>query len=172
MALDLVDKGVVTDQLTLTVCYDTENLSGSYSGVIERDFYGRRAPKQAHGSVNLERFSSSSRLLRGKAVQLYEQITDPSLTIRRVYIGANHLISEEEARQQRPAEQLDFFSDPLSQAEEQAQEDAALEKEQALQRATLLLKKKFGKNSILKAMNLQESGTTIERNGQVGGHKA
>jgi DNA polymerase V len=173
LVLDLVEKGLVTDQMVLTVGYDTENLSdGDYSGATETDRYGRKIPKQAHGSINLGKFSSSTKLIMEKVTQLYDRIVNKNLTVRRMYVVANHVIDEKEAKTQPEQIQLTFFDDVEEIERKQAEEKAAREKERKVQQTAIELKKKFGKNAILKGMNLQEGATTIERNKQVGGHKA
>lgn len=171
LVLDLVDKGLVTDQIVLTVIYDRENLSGgreqSYQGQVTTDYYGRKVPKHAHGSVNLGKSTSSTRLIMDKTVALYDRIVDHELLVRKIYITANHVISEQ-AAQEQSYEQLDLFADYNKLQEEQQAE----EEEKRLQKAMLSIKKRYGKNAILKGMNFEEGATTIERNGQVGGHKA
>lgn len=172
LALDLVEKGMVTDQLALYLGYDQESLSGdmAYRGEVQVDYYGRRVPKPATGSVNLGRFSSSTRLIVEKMLALYDQIVDPMLLLRRVNIGANHL--QREGSVPEDVEQLDLFTDYAAQAEQREQDAAAQAQEKSLQHAMLDIKRRFGKNAILKGMNLEEGGTTIDRNKQVGGHKA
>ena len=172
LVLDLVDKGLVTDQMVLTVGYDRENLTDperckAYRGEVTRDPYGRPIPKHAHGSVNLERKTASTRLITDAVMELYDRITDPELLVRRVNLVACRVIPEmavppEEARQ------LDFFMDYAA----REKEDADLEREKRRQQAVLTIRKKFGKNAILKGMNYQEGATTRDRNAQIGGHKA
>lgn len=178
LALDLVEKGIVTDQLVLTVGYDIENLTdgkrkAAYKGDIVTDHYGRKIPKHAHGTANLGRYSSSARLITEACLELYDRIVDPSLLLRRFAISANHLISEAEAErlQEKPV-QLDLFTDYEALEKQQAEEKAALEREKRRQQAVLSIKKKFGKNAILKGMNLMEGATAKDRNAQIGGHKA
>ena len=173
LVLDLVEKGLVTDQMVLTVGYDTENLTDNgYSGAVETDRYGRKIPKQAHGSINLGKYSSSTKLIMEKVIQLYDRIVDKNLTVRRMYVVANHVTDEKEAKTQPEQIQLTFFDDVSEIERKQAEEKAAREKERKIQKAAIELKKKFGKNAILKGMNLQEGATTIERNKSIGGHKA
>lgn len=173
LVLDLVEKGLVTDQMVLTVGYDTENLAdGGYRGNVEIDRYGRKVPKQAHGSINLGRFTSSTKLIMDKVTELYERIADKDLTIRRMYVVANHVIDESEAKETPVQAQMTMFDDPEEIERKSAAEKAAREKERKIQKASIELKKKFGKNAILKGMNLQEGATTIERNKSIGGHKA
>ncbi|MBQ6159486.1 MAG: DNA methylase [Oscillospiraceae bacterium] len=171
LVLDLVEKGLATDQLVLSVGYDVENLKtpearSGFGGPTARDWYGRTMPQSVNGSVNLGRHSASTKALTQAAVALFEQIADPHLTVRRLCIAANHVRSETELAQV-PA-QLSLFSDP----ETEAAREAEAEKERRQQEAILAIRKKYGKNAIVKAMNLQEAGTAIDRNAQVGGHKA
>ncbi|MCM1299996.1 MAG: DNA methylase [Firmicutes bacterium] len=176
LALDLVEKGLVTDQIVLSVGYDTENLAdpdikSRYQGEITADSYGRQIPKPAHGSINLEFFTCSSKMITEAVTELYERIADPILTVRRMYITANH-VTAEDSIDPEPPKQLDLFSDPLEQEQNEKNRQQELEKERSLQKTVVGIKKKYGKNSVLKGMNLEEGATTVERNGQVGGHKA
>ena len=177
LALELVDKGLVTDQLVLTVGYDRENLTdsesgGSYRGEIRLDRYGRKVPVHAHGTLNLDRPTSSSRKLAESAVQLFEQITDPQLLVRRINIVANRAVSFREQMEQPVFEQLDLFTDYEKQRRDEAQAKEDMEREKKMQEAMLSIKKKFGGNAILKGMNLEEGATGAERNRQIGGHRA
>ncbi len=166
MALDLVDKRLVCDQIVLTVGYDIDNKE--FKGERETDRYGRSVPKQAHGSQNIGKFTASSRLIVKAALKLYDRIINPDLLVRRMYLVANHTTDEQKAHEQAQGEQLDLFST----AEQKDAENAALEKEKSIQKTVLDLQKKFGKNAVLKGMNLQEGATAMERNRQIGGHKA
>jgi len=157
LALDLVSKKVKTDQIVLAVGYDTE-AAENYKGELVSDWYGRPIPKPAHGSVNLGRFSASTSLIMDAVVGLFDRIVDRDLTVRRLNITANHLITDEKADAQA---QLSLF--------EEVKDDS---KERKIQESILRIKKKFGKNSILKGMNFEEGATAIERNEQIGGHKA
>ncbi len=178
LALDLVDKELVADQIVLTIIYDIENLTdpmrkANYHGEIERDYYGRLAPKKAHGSINLGSHSSSAKMIMNAASKLYDRIVDSSLLVRRIYIVANHVVPEKDA----PASssdnmQLKLFTDYSAEAARQESENAALKRERKLQQAALAIKKKYGKNAILRGMNLEEGATARERNSQIGGHKA
>ncbi len=165
LVLDLVDKGLVTDQMVLTVGYDREGVPADYQGEFTIDAYGRRIPKHAHGSINLGRYTSSTRQILEAATALYDRIVDPRLLVRRLNIVANHVLTEQQAAEQAQPLQMDLFSDPIR----QEQADA---KEKGLQQAMLRIKKKYGKNAILKGMNLEEGATAMDRNGQIGGHKA
>lgn len=173
LALELVDKELVTDQLTLTVGYDVENLTdparrGAYHGPVVTDRYGRQVPKHAHGTARLARPSSSTRLIMDAVMELFGRIMDETLLARRIALCANHLRPAAELAREAPWEQLDLFTD----REARAREEAELAREARRQQAMLHIRKKYGKNAILKAMDLQEGATTIARNGQIGGHKA
>lgn len=177
LVLDLVDKHLVTDQIVLTVGYDIENLNTekkkkAYRGKVKTDHYGRTVPKHAHGTVNLDRQTSSTREIMDAVMHLYERIVDRELLVRRIYLTANHVIDEAQAGRKETYEQLNLFTDYEAQREKRAEEEKAFEKERRMQEAVLRIKKRFGKNAILKGMNLEEGAMTIERNGQIGGHKA
>ena len=177
LVLDLVDKGLVTDQLVLTVGYDIENLTdpkrrSAYKGAVTTDHYGRRIPKHAHGTANLGRQASSTRLIIDAVMDLYDRIVDKNLLVRRLNITANHVVPESSVAKEAVPEQLDLFTDYAALEKQREEENAALEREKKMQQAVLTIKKKFGKNAILKGMNLQEGATTKDRNEQIGGHKA
>ena len=177
LVLDLVDKGLVTNQIVLTVGYDIENLKQSefqknYRGEIKTDRYGRKIPKHAHGTMNLEEYTSSTRRIVDATVELYQRIVDPKLLVRRISLVANHVIQECEIAEMDSYEQMDLFTDYQAKEEQNQREKEERERERSMQQAVLELKKKFGKNAVLKGMNLQEGATTIERNRQIGGHKA
>lgn len=177
MVLDLVEKGLVTDQIVLTIGYDIENLTDAdrrrqYYGEITVDRYGRKVPKHAHGTANLKRQTSSTHLITDAVMQLYDKIVHPKLLIKRITVTANHLVEESRAEQTPKYEQLDLFTDYSVQQEQQAAENADLEREKRMQKAMIDIKKKFGKNAILKGMNLEEGATAKDRNEQIGGHKA
>lgn len=166
MALDLVEKGLVTDQLTLTVGYDRENLTDpqrkkSYRGPVVTDRYGRAIPKHAHGTIHLADPTSSARRIVHAVTELLERIVDPALLVRRIQLTAERVVSEGEAA----FRQLDLFTD-------EAAEHAALTRERKMQQAMLSIKRKCGKNAILKGMNLLDGATARERNGKIGGHQA
>ena len=177
MVLDLVDKGLVTDQIVLTIGYDIENLTdpsrrAKYGGEVTTDHYGRKIPKHAHGTKNLYRQTSSTSLITNATMELYDKIVDRELLIRRITVVANRLIDESKAKQQDCYEQLNLFTDYAENNHKKTEEEAKLEREKRMQRAMLDIKKKFGKNAILKGMNLQEGATAKGRNEQIGGHKA
>jgi DNA polymerase V len=177
LVLDLVEKGLVTDQMVLTIGYDIESLTNpairkKYHGEITTDRYGRQVPKHAHGTANLEGQTSSTRLIMDAVLHLYDRIVNPELLVRRVTVTANHVVDESSVEPARSYEQLDLFTDYEALEREREEETAAREKERKLQEAMISVKKKYGKNAILKGTNLQEGATTIERNRQIGGHKA
>ena len=178
LSLDLVEKGLVTDQLVVTIGYDIENLTDpqrrkKYHGDIVKDHYGRQIPKHAHGTINLEGHTSSTKKIVSAAAELYDRIADKNLLVRRLNIVANHVLPESAAPKKNEGfQQLDLFTDYAALQVQQEQERAALEREKKMQQAMLTIKKKFGKNAILKGMNLEEGATAKDRNAQIGGHKA
>ena len=207
LSLDLVEKGIVTDQLVLTIGYDRESLaSGKYDGEITVDYYGREVPKHAHGTINLGRHTSSTKIITEAAMKLFDGISDRSLFSRRIGIAACNVISEEDIPQEEKYEQMSIFdlaenltgngdgnADAAAKGTTKGTADAAangsstgradgkknnestdaeLAKERAIQEAMLEIKHKYGKNAVVKAKNLSKGGTAIERNGQIGGHKA
>lgn len=172
LTLDLVDKGLVTNQMVLTVGYDIDNLKGqaAYSGEITTDRYGRQIPKQAHGSENLSKYTSSSKAIVDAVLRLFDRIANPSLLVRRMYVVANHTTYADKIKDN--AEQLSLFTDfGAAQTQKQAEEQT-LKKEKEIQHTVLRLQKRYGKNAVLKGMNFKEGATAVERNGQIGGHKA
>lgn len=175
LVLDLVDKNLVTDQMVLTIGYDVENLQGksSYRGEVTTDHYGRKIPKHAHGTANLDRQTSSTKLIMDAVMELYDRIVNPDLLVRRINLTACKVVDESEAKQYSVAgEQMDIFTDYAELERKRTEEKAALQREKNMQKAVLELKKKYGKNIILKGMNLEEDATARERNAQIGGHKA
>lgn len=177
LVLDLVDKGLVTDQMVLTVGYDMENLtdpkrSRLYQGEVTTDRYGRKIPKHAHGTANLESPTSSTNRIIQAVMELYDRIVDRNLMVRRVTVGANRIVEESSLAGREQYQQMDLFTDYGELQQKQNEEETALEREKSIQRAMLDIKKKYGKNAILKGMNLQEGATARERNDQIGGHKA
>ena len=177
LVLDLVDKGLVTDQIVLTVGYDIDNLSNpairnKYRGEITTDHYGRQTPKHAHGTSNLPSMTSSTKMIMQAVEELYDRIINPDLLVRRINLVAARVISEKDVVERDSFEQMDLFTDYTALEEERKLEQQELEKEKRMQQAVLDIKKKFGKNAVLKGMNFEEGATTRERNGQIGGHKA
>ena len=175
IVLDLVEKKLVTDQMVLTIGYDICNLTNpeiSYQGEITTDHYGRKVPKHAHGTVTLKHQTSSTQIILDAVTKLYDQIITPGLFIRRVTVVANHLAEETQALKTELFEQLDLFTDYAALEQQRKEEEERLSRERKLQEDLLHIKQKFGKNAILKGMNLQEGATTVDRNHQIGGHKA
>lgn len=178
LVLDLVDKGLVTDQIVITVGYDIENLtdperSRKYHGTVVKDHYGRQIPKQAHGSINLDGHISSTKKIMCATAELFDRIVDKNLLVRRLNITANHVVPEADAPVKNGGyEQLDLFTDFTALEAQRKREKAELDREKKMQQAMLIIKKKYGKNAILKGMNLEEGATAKDRNEQIGGHKA
>ena len=175
LVLELVEKGYVTDQLVLDVGYDIENLADperrkKYRGEVKADRYGRVVPKHAHGTANLKKKTSSTSQIMEAVLELYDRIVDENLLIRRVYVTANHALDEQSISEETEFTQMDLFTDYQAVAEEQEAEQEKREKERRLQEAMLSVKKKYGKNAMLKGTNLQEGATMQERNNQIGGH--
>ncbi len=179
LSLDLVEKGLVTDQITLTIGYDIENLTDperrkKYKGEVTIDRYGRRIPKHAHGTANLGMYTSSTTKILEAVTELFDRIVDPNLLSRRINITANRISSESavQTNQKVTVEQMDLFTDYEAKERAEAAEKAKLEKESVMQHTMLDIKKKFGKNAILRGFNLEEGATAKDRNKQIGGHKA
>ena len=177
MALSLFSKQLVTDQLVLTINYDTENLTNQerrvhYTGPVTTDYYGRTVPKHAHGTENLSRQTSSSSLIIEAAERLYKRITNPDLLVRRIILVTNHVVPESQVRKETAPTQLDLFTDYEAETQQRKEEGETLEKERRLQAAQLAIKSRFGKNAILRGMSYTEGATAKDRNAQIGGHKA
>lgn len=180
ISLELVEKRLVTDQLVLTVGYDIENLTRPeirkvYKGPVTTDRYGRRVPKHAHGTWNLSRATSSSSELLEAMAALYDKIVNPALLIRRMSLSACHVVNEKMAKereQKETFEQLDLFTDYAKKEAKEKEEQKKRERERRMQEALLTIKKKYGKNAVLRGMNFEEGATAKERNGQIGGHQA
>ena len=172
LALDLVDKKLVTDQLVLTVGYDIENLKGAYQGEVTTDRYGRAIPKHAHGTANMEEYTASTRRIVTAALELFDRIVDCSLLVRRFYLTATRVADEISAPDKKAFEQMDLFTDYRASQVQKAQESAELEREKKVQRTMLDIKRRFGKNAILKGMNLEDGATAKERNNMIGGHRS
>lgn len=171
LVLELVEKGLTTDQIVLMVGYDIENLTdpdrrAAYKGEITTDHYGRRIPKHARGTVNMGKHTSSTRLITEKTIELFERIVDKKLLTRRLTITANHLLSESDAQANASAEQLTLFDVP----EDIEKREADEAREKRMQKAVLDIKNRFGPNSIMKGTSYQDAATGIERNKSIGGH--
>lgn len=177
LALDLVNKGLVSDQMILTVGYDIENLTDparrkQYKGEVTIDVYGRKIPKHAHGTIHMDKQTSSAKRITDAVMELFDQIVDKTLLIRRLNLIAGKVAFESDTKTtEETYEQLNLFTDYLALQEKQEAEQKALEKERKMQQAMIDIKKKFGKNAILKGMNLEEGATMKERNRQIGGHR-
>ena len=189
MALDLVSKRLVTDQLVLTVGYDAEcmtrpEIRNKYHGEITTNYYGKVVPKHAHGTFNFEMPTSSSRLIMDGATEIFDRQVNPDLLIRRLNLTTNHVVSETSISSQGKVPQwlwasahsqgmqLDLFTDYEALAQQHQEEQAKLDKERRMQEAQLKIKKRFGKNAILRGLNFEEGATAKDRNKQIGGHKA
>lgn len=176
LVYDLVSKGLVTDQMVLTVGYDIENLSRKksvYQGEITSDRYGRKVPKHAHGTENLGAYCSSNRKIEDAVLRLYDRIVDKNLFVRRMSVVANRVIRKEDVKKQESTyEQLDLFTNYQALQEQKETEKKQEEREEHMQQALLAIKNKYGKNAILRGMNFREGATARERNNQIGGHKA
>ena len=175
-ALDLVAKRLVTDQLVLTVGYDVESLTNpeiraKYKGPVTIDYYGRKVPKHAHGTANLDRQTSSSSLITKAVMEIYDRIVNPDLLIRRLNLTTNHVVDERTVKKKGMPIQLDLFTDYEEVERKKKEEQAALDKERRMQEARLAIKRRYGKNAILKGLNFDEGATARERNAQIGGHK-
>jgi DNA polymerase V len=178
MALDLVSKRLVTDQLVLTVSYDAENLTRpefreKYHGEITKNYYGKAVPKHAHGTFNFDKPTSSSRQIMDGAAELFDRCVNPDLLIRRLNLTTNHVVSEASAAaKENIPQQLDLFTDYEALEKQKQEEKTKLDKERRMQEAQLKIKQRFGKNAILRGLNFEEGATVKERNQQIGGHKA
>ena len=177
MVLDLVEKQLVTDQMVLTIGYDVENLQdperlAAYRGKVRMDRYGRKVPEHAHGSVNIGEHTSSTQKILEAVMKLYDRIADPALLIRRLNITANNIMLEKEAEKPVRYEQMNLFTDYEALERQREEERERREKEKSLQKAVIGIKKRYGKNAILKGTDLQDGATMIERNNQIGGHKS
>ena len=171
LSLDLVDKGLVTDQIVLTINYDRESLAdGHYKGEVKTDRYGRAVPKPSHGTKNLDRHTSSTKVLCDVTMELFDRIIDKTLLARQLTLVVCNVIKEEDVPENESYEQLDLFS--MQEETVPEKDEKALEKERALQEAMLSIKHRYGKNSVLKAVNYTEGATAKDRNRQIGGHKA
>lgn len=176
LSFDLVEKGLVTSQIVLTIEYDIENLTNAnirFQGEIKEDRYGRKIPKHAHGTENLDHPTSSCKQMEAAAMKLYQRIVNPKLLVRKIYVVANNVVREETVKEEsKKQEQLNLFEDYQ---EVEKNREKAIQKEEAekrMQHAILDMKKKYGKNAVIKGMNLQEGATMMDRNNQIGGHKA
>ena len=176
LTLDLVEKNLVTNQLVLTIGYDIENLTNPeikeyYNGEVTVDRYGRKIPKHAHGTINLDHKTASTKIIMEAVIKLYKRIVDDKLLVRRVNITANNVINEKNAKEENIYEQVDLFTNYEELDQNREKEKKKEQAEREIQKAMINIKRKYGRNAILKGMNLEEGATTIERNRQIGGHK-
>ena len=175
MSMNLVKHHLVTNQIVLTIGYDAENITNPnkrYTGPVTTDYYGRQVPKHAHGTANLDSYTSSTKEITKAAADLFAKIVDPKLLIRHINITVNRVINEESADKHVKPEQLDLFTDYEEKANQDKKKVKLLAKERKMQEALLGIKEKFGKNAILKGLNFEDGATAKERNQQIGGHKA
>ena len=176
LVLDLVDKGLVTNQIVLTIGYDIDNLTdpdkrAAYQGEITTDFYGRQVPKHAHGTANIDRYTSSTKIIMEKVCELFDRIINPDLLVRRITLCANKVKEFDSVAIKEEPRQLSLFTDYDNDAKEEQKEQEELDKERRIQNAMISIKKKYGKNALLRGMNFEEGATTMERNRQIGGHR-
>lgn len=177
LAFDLLEKGLATDQITLTVGFDRANLEDpgtrkQYRGKTKTDFYGRKVPEHAHGTASLGKYTASSKLITDAAVGIFDRTVNQALLVRRITIDAAHVAGEHEAAGQEGFRQLDLFTDPEEEQARAAEENAALERERKAQLAMLSIRQKYGKNAVLRASSLEDGATAKGRNQQIGGHRA
>ena len=178
LAMDLVRKGLYTDQVVLDVGYDVENLSeplraAAYKGPVTTDYYGRKVPKSVHGSQNLGRKTTSAKMISSAICAIYDRVVDPGLTVRRFNLAVTRLVAGDELdKQESEVEQLDFFTDYEAKDKALEAEEEGLRRERQVQEALLEIRERFGKNAVVKGLNLQKGATALERNRQIGGHKA
>jgi DNA polymerase V len=175
LVLDLVSNGIATNQIVITVGYDAESLTSpsiAYSGEVTVDHYGRQIPKHAHGTENLKMHSSSTEEIVKAALSLYDRIVDKNLLIRRLNVSVNNIQSESIRKQEGTAEQLDFFTDYGKAEKEKKAAEQEYEKEKQKQNALICIRKRYGGNAILRGISFSDGATAIERNEQIGGHKA
>ncbi len=177
LAMDLVRKGFYTDQVVLDVSYDVENLSdperaAAYQGPVALDYYGRKVPKRVHGSRNLGRQTTSASRISAAVCEIFDRIVDPNLTLRRFSLAVTRLVTAEELEKPPKEEQLDLFTDYEEKEREEKAEEEALQRERRVQEALLDIRDRFGKNAVVKGLNLRKGATALERNRQIGGHKA
>lgn len=172
LVMDLVEKGLITDRVVLTVGYDTESVTEDFKGEVTTDWYGRKIPKQAHGSENIGRQTSSTKLIMDAMMRLYDRIINPKLLVRRMYVIANHVVPMDSVKEETVYEQMDLFTDYEELKSQKEEQEKQLEREKRLQTAMLSIKQKYGKNSILHGTSYEDGATGRDRNKQIGGHKA
>lgn len=172
LSLELVDKKKITDQIVLDIGYDVDNITNNYFGDVVKDYYGRLVPKPAHGTARINRKTSSNRVLTKSIVELFDRIVNAKLLVRKISISLGNLSDEDDYKETRIIQQFDLFSDSDEMNNDNTLDKADELNEKKVQKAILDLKKKYGKNAVLKGMNLEEGATTIDRNSMIGGHKS
>ena len=177
MALDLVARRLVSDQVVVSVGYDVESLTNpqirdKYQGEVRADWYGRQVPKHAHGTANLDLPTSSTRLITEAVLKVYDRVVNRELLVRRLNVTMAHVVHENDVKTTNQTQQLDLFTDYEALARQREEQEALLNKERRLQQAQLSIKQRFGKNAILRGINFKEGATAKDRNQQIGGHKA
>ena len=176
LILDLVDKGLVTNQLVIYLGYDIdsvpENAGKSAKIKLEVDRYGRVVPKHSQGTTNVEKYTSSSKILLDAAMKLYDEIADPRFYVRRLNIAANNIIREKDVETEEPFVQMTIFSNTAAEEEKKKREEEEKNKEKNFQKAVIDIKKKYGKKALLRGLDFEDGATARERNAQIGGHKA
>ncbi len=175
LALELVEKRLAADQIVLTISYDAENLLKPgilYKGTVVTDRYGRKKPAHAHGSISLAEYTNSARIITGQALALFDSVINKAFTVRKISIAATHVLPEHQAGKKKAMCELSLFSDPEQNLEAQRQKEQSLAQERRRQEAVLSIRRKFGKNAIVKGTSFEEKATGRLRNAQIGGHKA
>ncbi len=175
LALELVEKRLAADQIVLTISYDAENLRKTgilYKGTVVTDRYGRQKPAHAHGSISLAEYTNSARIITAQALALFDSVINKAFTVRKVTIAATHVLPEQQAGKKKAMCELSLFSDPEKEMEEKRRQQQSLAQERRRQEAVLSIRKKFGKNAIVKGTSFEEKATGRLRNAQIGGHKA
>ena len=171
LSLDLVKRNLVTNQLVLTIGYDITNLNSSYKGDVTSDMYGRKIPKPSHGTININHYTSSSKLIIEKMSELFDRIIREDLLVKRINMSANNCIDKNSVKENTIIEQFDLFTDTSLLDKKIEKEKNDENSENDLQHVLLDIKNKYGKNAILKGMNLESGATTKDRNKQIGGHR-
>ena len=172
LILELVTKNLVTKRIDLIINYDTENINQEYKGKIISDRYGRFIPKESHGFKNLDRYLSSTKIIMSEMKKIYDSIIRRDLTVRKITIAFSDVIDESKASNKIVVKQLDLFSDNSNLDKENKELELNLEKEKNVQKAIIKIRNKYGKNAMLKGIDLEKSATTRDRNNQIGGHMA
>ncbi len=175
LALELVEKRLAADQIVLTISYDAENLRKTgilYKGTVVTDRYGRQKPAHAHGSISLAEYTNSARIITAQALALFDSVINKAFTVRKVTIAATHVLPEQQAGKKKAMCELSLFSDPEKEMEEKRRQQQSLAQERRRQEAVLSIRRKFGKNAIVKGTSFEEKATGRLRNAQIGGHKA